>query len=145
MMDMNCVVVYESILTHRGHRRSGRSGLRANGDVDMRAVGDEPAVGDLLVVGAPTHAHGLPATRSRKAIVAAVEEAKSKGTPLDYTRRLAWGRFSTVSPRSSREGGLLRHSLRYGQTVDRLGGEDHGEEDAPPRLRDRRRTGELFR
>ena len=50
----------------------------------MWAVGDEPTVADLLVVGAPTHAHGLPTTMSRKAIVAAVEEAESKGTPLDY-------------------------------------------------------------
>jgi Flavodoxin domain len=82
---MKSVVVYESIYGNTAAIAEAiASGLRAHGDVDVRAVGDEPAVADLLVVGAPTHAHGLPTTMSRKAIVAAVEEAEGKGTPLDY-------------------------------------------------------------
>lgn len=38
----------------------------------------------MLVVGAPTHVHGLPSSMSRKTIEAAAEDAEAKGKPLDY-------------------------------------------------------------
>ena len=82
---MKSVVVYESVYGNTAAIAEAiASGLRAHADVDLRAVGDEPVVADLLVVGAPTHAHGLPTKMSRKEIAAAVEEAEGKGTPLDY-------------------------------------------------------------
>ncbi|HEX2369421.1 MAG TPA: flavodoxin domain-containing protein [Acidimicrobiia bacterium] len=108
---MKSVVVYESVYGNTAAVAEAiASGLRAHGDVDLRAVGDEPAVADLLVVGAPTHGHGLPTTTSRKEIVAAVEEAEGKGTPLDYNRPLACAHSSTAFPRS-RPGGRPASTL----------------------------------
>jgi multimeric flavodoxin WrbA len=82
---MKIAVVYESIYGNTAAvAQAVAEGLRALGEVDVRAVGDESVEADLLVVGAPTHAHGLPSSMTRKAIEAAAEEAEAKGDPLDY-------------------------------------------------------------
>ena len=104
---MKSVVVYESVYGNTAAiAEAVASGLRP-ADVDVWAVGDEPTVADLLVVGAPTHAHGLPTTMSRKAIVAAVEEAESKGTPLDYNPTSGMRISRPASQGQSREGGFV--------------------------------------
>jgi multimeric flavodoxin WrbA len=82
---MKIAVIYESIYGNTAAvARAVAEGLRALGEVDVRAVGDESVEADLLVVGAPTHAHGLPSSMTRKAIEAAAEEAEAKGDPIDY-------------------------------------------------------------
>ena len=82
---MKIAVVFESIYGNTAAiAQAVAEGLRALGEVDVRAVGDELVEADLLVVGAPTHAHGLPSSMTRKAIEAAAEEAEAKGNPLDY-------------------------------------------------------------
>jgi multimeric flavodoxin WrbA len=82
---MKIAVIYESIYGNTAAvARAVAEGLRGLGEVDVRAVGDESVEADLLVVGAPTHAHGLPSSMTRKAIEAAAEEAEAKGDPLDY-------------------------------------------------------------
>ena len=82
---MQIVVVYESIYGNTAAvAQAIAEGLQALGDVDVRAVGDEAIAADMLVVGAPTHAHGLPSSMTRKAIETAAEDAEAKGEPLDY-------------------------------------------------------------
>jgi multimeric flavodoxin WrbA len=82
---MKIAVIYESIYGNTAAvARAVAEGLRALGEVDVRAVGDESVEADLLVVGAPTHAHGLPSSMTRKAIEAAAEAAEAKGDPIDY-------------------------------------------------------------
>jgi Flavodoxin len=82
---MKIVVVYESIYGNTAAvARAVAEGLGALGDVDLRAVGDESFEADLLVVGAPTHAHGLPSSMTRKALEAAARDAEAEGQTLDY-------------------------------------------------------------
>jgi hypothetical protein len=82
---MKIAIVYESIYGNTAAvAQAVAEGLRDLGDVDVRAVGDESFEADMLVVGAPTHAHGLPSSMTRKAIEAAAEDAQATGTPLDY-------------------------------------------------------------
>jgi hypothetical protein len=82
---MKIAVVYESIYGNTAAvAQAVAEGLRALGEVDLRAVGDESVEADMLVVGAPTHAHGLPSSMTRKAIEAAAEDAEAKGNRLDY-------------------------------------------------------------
>jgi hypothetical protein len=82
---MKIAVVYESIYGNTAAiAEAVADGLRALGDVDLGPVGDESVEADMLVVGAPTHAHGLPSSMTRKDIEAVVEEAEAKGSPLDY-------------------------------------------------------------
>ncbi len=82
---MKIAVVYESIYGNTAAvAQAIAEGLRPLGDVDVRAVGDESVEADLLVVGAPTHAHGLPSSMTRKAIEAAAEDAEAKGNRLEY-------------------------------------------------------------
>lgn len=82
---MKIAVVYESIYGNTAAVAEAiADGLRGACDVDVGPAGDEPADVDLLVVGAPTHAHGLPTSMGRKALEKAAEDAEAKGEPLDY-------------------------------------------------------------
>jgi hypothetical protein len=80
---MKAVVVYESMYgnTHQVADAIGR-GLATRGEVVVLPVAEAaPALvadADLLVVGGPTHAHGMSRPSTRKA---AVEQAK--GNPID--------------------------------------------------------------
>lgn len=80
---MKAVVVYESMYgnTHRVADAIGR-GLAGSGEVVVVPVAEAaPALvtdADLLVVGGPTHAHGMSRPSTRKA---AVEQAKDN--PID--------------------------------------------------------------
>lgn len=95
---MKIASVYESIYGNTAAvAQAIAEGLRPLGDVDVRAVGDESFDADMLVVGAPTHVHGLPSSKIRKAIEAAAEDAAAKGNPLDYQP----DRWDTAVPRAS--------------------------------------------
>jgi hypothetical protein len=82
---MKIAVVYESIYGNTAEVANAvAEGLRAAGEVEVRPVDEASFEADMLVVGAPTHAHGLPSSMTRKAIEAAAEEAQSEGKPLEY-------------------------------------------------------------
>lgn len=77
---MNAVVVYESLYGNtREIAEAVAAGLAETAEVEVRAVADAPpeeiAGADLLVVGGPTHVHGMSSRLSRKA---AAEDAKKK-------------------------------------------------------------------
>ncbi len=82
---MRIAVIYESIYGNtEAVARAIADGLRVHGEVTLEPVDDRVSVDvDLLVVGAPTHAHGLPTRMTRRAIEAAAEEAARKGQPLE--------------------------------------------------------------
>jgi hypothetical protein len=78
---MRAVVVYESIFGNtRAVAEAIAEGLRERVEVDLRPVGeagtDACAGADLLVVGGPTHVHGMTSERSREGAVA---EARTRG------------------------------------------------------------------
>jgi hypothetical protein len=78
-------VIYESIYGNTGAIAGAiADGLRAHGEVTLEPVDDRVSTDvDLLVVGAPTHAHGLPTRMTRRAIESAAEEAEKMGQPLE--------------------------------------------------------------
>lgn len=82
---MRIAVIYESIYGNTGAIAGAiADGLRAHGEVTLEPVDDGLSTDvDLLVVGAPTHAHGLPTRMTRRAIETAAEEAEAKGQPLE--------------------------------------------------------------
>lgn len=79
---MKSLIVYESMYgnTHAIAERIG-DGLRRFGDVEVLAAADasaqQVAAVDLLVVGGPTHVHGMTSTRSRDAAAAAAAKTGS--------------------------------------------------------------------
>ena len=82
---MKIAVIYESIYGNTAAVAEAiADGLRGAGDVAVGPAGDDPIDVDLLVVGAPTHAHGLPTSMGRKGLEKAAEDAEAKGEPLDY-------------------------------------------------------------
>jgi len=82
---MRALVVYESVYgnTHAVATRIGQ-GLEERGEVRVLSVHDATADqvewADLVVVGGPTHGHGLSSTSSRKAAAAS---AANSDTALD--------------------------------------------------------------
>lgn len=82
---MRAVITFESIYGNtRAVAEAVAEGLRPLGDVSVVSHDEaDPAAvagADLLVVGAPTHMHGLPTSLSRKMAAQASEE---EGVPLD--------------------------------------------------------------
>lgn len=71
-------------------------GLRPHAQVDVRPVDGSSINADLLVVGAPTHVHGLPSARSRKALEQEAAEREAKGETLEYHPTAAMRRSSTT-------------------------------------------------
>jgi hypothetical protein len=69
------------------------AGLRPHAQVDLRPVDGGSIDADLLVVGAPTHVHGLPSARSRKALEQEAAEREAKGETLEYHPTAAMRRF----------------------------------------------------
>jgi Flavodoxin len=79
MPDTRVVVIYESIYGNtRAVAEAIAEGLAPLGGVEVRSVHDTDDSGadaaDLLVVGGPTHMHGMTSSFSRKAAVQAGEE-----------------------------------------------------------------------
>ncbi|MGZ8578690.1 MAG: flavodoxin family protein [Actinomycetota bacterium] len=82
---MRIAVIYESIYGNTGTIAGAvADGLRAHGEVTLEPADERASTdADLLVLGAPTHAHGLPTWMSRRAIEEAAEEAEKQGHPLE--------------------------------------------------------------
>lgn len=82
---MRIAVIYESIYGNtRAIAEAIADGLRVHGDVTIEPADDQASMDvDLLVVGAPTHAHGLPTAMTRRGVEAAAEAAKERGQPLE--------------------------------------------------------------
>lgn len=82
---MRAVVLYESIYGNTALvARAIGDGLRRLAEVEVRPVGAGRAVADLVVLGAPTHAHGLPSSMSRKGLEKAAADRESHGDALEY-------------------------------------------------------------
>ena len=101
---MKAIVVYESIY---GNTRAIAEAIAEGlGGADVKSVPDaaaRPELADLLVVGGPTHMHGLATTRSREV---AIHGAQEDG-------------LSHIEPSASEEPGL-RAWLRDLEHVDHL-------------------------
>jgi flavodoxin len=69
------------------------AGLRPDCEVDLRPVDGGGVDADLLVVGAPTHVHGLPSARSRKALEEEAAKREAKGEALEYHPTASMRRF----------------------------------------------------
>jgi hypothetical protein len=86
MADMRAVVVYESIYGNtRAVADAIAEGLAPLGSVEVRSVYDgddsDADAADLLVVGGPTHMHGMTSSFSRKAAVQAGEDDGAEIVP----------------------------------------------------------------
>lgn len=83
---MRIAVIYESIFGNtEAIAEAVAEGLGPHGQVELRPVDDQPVNTDLLVLGAPTHAHGLPTSNTdRQAIETAAKEANARGEELEY-------------------------------------------------------------
>lgn len=82
---MNFTVVYESIYGNTGSVAEAiAAGLGDHGTVTL--IPAEEAVGpfEFLVVGAPTHAHGLPTNMSRAGVEDAIAKRVEAGETVDY-------------------------------------------------------------
>jgi flavodoxin len=72
---MNALVVYESIYGNtRAVAEAVAEGLGDAAAVSVHEVGDRAELAELLVVGGPTHVHGMTTARSREMAVHAAEE-----------------------------------------------------------------------
>ncbi len=82
---MRIAVIYESIYGNtRAIAEAIADGLRVHGDVTLEPADDQAFMDvDLLVVGAPTHAHGLPTAMTRRGVEAAAQAAQDEGQPLE--------------------------------------------------------------
>jgi Flavodoxin domain len=101
---MRAIVVYESI--YGNTRKIAEAIAEGLGGADVKSVPDaaaHPEPADLLVVGGPTHMHGLATTRSREV---AIHGAREDG-------------LSHVEPSAGEEPGL-RAWLRDLEHVDHL-------------------------
>ncbi len=79
---MNALVVYESVYGNtRAIAEAVAEGLGGASVVPVSKAGDAAAKAELLVVGGPTHMHGLSSTRSRQMAVEAAHE--DAGTHID--------------------------------------------------------------
>jgi len=91
---MRAMVLYESMFGNTASVACAiAAGLRGEYEVDVRPVNGGPPAppdsveADLLVIGAPTHAHGLPSGMSRKALEGAAARRNAEGDPLAPSRR----------------------------------------------------------
>jgi hypothetical protein len=82
---MRISVIYESMYGNTGSiARAIAEGLMSHGEVSLLPVAPGVSTAaDLLVLGGPTHAHGMSTAMSRKAIETAAEEAHRRGEPLE--------------------------------------------------------------
>ena len=103
---MRAFVVYESLYgnTH-AVAEAIAVGLREHGEVDLVAVADAASLNladaDLLVVGGPTHVHGMSSEHSRKsAHEDATRKADGQPEPDVEVRRCATGLPGSVASRA---------------------------------------------
>ena len=123
--------VAEGLAAHvRGRDRRGRRRRRTT----------VPAGVDLLVVGGPTHAHGMTNPDTRRS---AAQRAASALVPFRTGIR-EWLEQLAAGARGRRRG-RLRHADQGPGAALGIGGAGRGQGAAAPRLRARRRPGELPR
>jgi Flavodoxin domain len=111
---VSALVVYESVYGNtRAVAEAVAEGLAPLGEVEVRAVTDSGAVDvDLVVVGGPTHMHGMTSSFSRRAAVKAGEEdgvAIEPGAGEDRGLR-QW---------LSEQSGERRHAAAFDTRIDR--------------------------
>lgn len=95
---MKVTVIYESIYGNTAAIAEAiAEGLRTHSEVELRAVDDVPVTADLLVLGAPTHGHGLPDS-DRTAIEKAAEKTLARGDRLEYHPTAGMRRFIDSLP-----------------------------------------------
>jgi flavodoxin len=82
---MHITVVYESIYGNTGVVAEAiATGLAGHGTVSVVPVEDAGGPFEFLVVGAPTHAHGLPTKMSRDMVEKTVEKMIQEGETVEY-------------------------------------------------------------
>jgi flavodoxin len=97
---MKVTVIYESIYGNTAAIAEAiAEGLRTHSEVELRAVDDVPVTADLLVLGAPTHGHGLPDS-DRTAIEMAAEKTLARGDRLEYHPTAGMRRFIDSLPKT---------------------------------------------
>jgi flavodoxin len=113
---MNALVVYNSKFGNTEHiARAIGSTLAAHGTTDVRPIGETgkiPAETDLLVIGGPTHAHGMD--EAMKTFLATLPATAVTDLPVAaFDTRLKWPMF--LSGSAAR--GITKHLGRLGGQV----------------------------
>ena len=147
---MKAHVVYESMYgnTHR-IAEAIASGLEDLGEVAVGPIAnttpDTLAAVDLLVVGGPTHMHGMSNAASRRAAI----ETAEKSDAIDAgSRRQPRRTADLVQGAAEGEGAIrrrVRHPDRRPDRPHRIGGQGHHQTAATPPLRAAGRADELPR
>ena len=144
---MNMAIVYESMYgnTHAIADAIAEGARAAGADVSVQAVCDaspETGAADLLVVGGPTHMHGLTSEFSRKMAASAAEEDEHA---LDRSATEGPAPADLVADADDRRRpvrGGIRHPGRRRLGAHRLGRSRHRAPSAASRIHGRR-PGEL--
>jgi Flavodoxin len=99
---MKIAVIFESIYGNTGAIAAAiAAGLEDHGDVTLYRVEEADIDADLLVFGAPTHAHGLPSRASRAGIEAEARKQLAAGEELDYQPTAGIRKLVSELPRSA--------------------------------------------
>ena len=145
---MRALVVYESMYGNTHVVASNiADGLRATHEVTLvpvaGATADLVAGADLLVVGGPTHMHGLSSSASRRMAAEAAAKPAS-GLSLDPDACGPGLRdWLKEHRRRARPGGRLRHPAQRRRGVHRPRQPGHRQDGEAARLPSHRRPGEL--
>ena len=99
---MEFTVVFESIFGNTAQvGRAIAEGLGTHGEVSLAVAEDADATADLVVLGAPTHAHGLPTKMSRSGIEKEIAKRKADGEEISYQPTAGIRMFVDDLPRGS--------------------------------------------
>ena len=145
---MRAVVVYESMYGNT-HVVAGNiaDGLRAAYEVTLVPVAeaseDLVAEADLLIVGGPTHMHGLSSSASRRTAAQAAAKPCQRAEPGPRRLRPGPAGLAEGPRRRTRPGGRLRHPAQRRLRVHRRSQPGHRQAAAAARLPGHRRPGEL--
>lgn len=82
---MRMIVIYESMYGNtQAIAEAIAQGLSEQGDVTVVPVDQADPSADLLVLGAPTHMHGLPTRMSRSGVEEEAKKRQAAGEPIEY-------------------------------------------------------------
>ena len=97
---MKIVVIFESIYGNTAAvAEAVAKGLTEYGHVDLRPVDEADLEADLLVFGAPTHAHGLSSRMTRASIEEEARKRREAGKPIDYDPTAGMRQLIAKTPR----------------------------------------------